>query len=174
MAVLLALLLITFICESSNQAINSNADVRRFLDRQEEVVIDIAKNAAMWHSNRTLLVRNCQCSRHACSNDYLDVECVHHLGELDMCETAGRRVDYDNSIFRTPRGTNPKKLTDSLKESICVYKNLENVVKEYGRDEIGWIYIGKGESTCFRAHGLSQEREMVTFADIRARRICAT
>ena len=173
MTALLALLLFIFVCETSTQAIDSNADVRRFLDRQEEVVIDIAKNAALWHSNRTLLVRDCKCSKHACSNNYLDAECVHHLGELEICETDGRRVDYDNSVFHTPPGTNPKTLTDSLKESICVYKNLEDAVKEYGRDEIGWIYIGKCDSSCFGDNGFLQEREMVTFDDIQVPRIHA-
>ena len=143
----LALLLSTH--SSFGQIIDSIPKLRRFIRSQEAIVKDIAENATKWHADRIRLVRDCECSRHACSNDFLNVECVHHLGELDICKTDGRRVDYNNSIFRTPRGTNPKRLTDSLKESICVYKQLEDVVKEYGRDEIGWIYIGKSNSQSF-------------------------
>ena len=124
-------------------------ELNEFIKEQEKVVKGLAKNATKWHADRIRLVRDCECSRHACSNDFLDVECVHNLGELKMCEADGRRVDYGNSIFRTPFGTDPETLTGNLKESTCVYKQLEDVVKDYSRDEIGWIYIGKGNSHSF-------------------------
>ena len=171
---IIAFLALTLLCSARNsfcQIIDSIPKLQRFIRSQETIVKDIANNATKWHADRIRLVRSCECSRHACSNDFLDVECVHHLGDLEMCKTDGRRVDYNNSIFRTPRGTNPKTLTENLKESICVYKKLEDVVRDYGRDEIGWIYIGKSDSSRFHVNGLSQGREMVTFADIQERRI---
>ena len=142
-SLLLRLFLLLAVATNVGRKLDPMEKLEAFIRRQEKEVERIAEAATEWHTDRIRAVRDCECSKHACSNDFVDSECVHHLGEIDFCKSEGRRMDYNASIFRTPPGTSPTILSDGLKESICVYKRLEDISIEYGRDEPGWLYIGE-------------------------------
>lgn len=115
--------------------------LEHFIESQEELVKDIAAHATELHAQRVQFLRSCECSKHACSNDFLDAPCVTQFGTPGICEVEGRRLDNTTSIFRTPPGTNPDDLSDTLKESICVYQHMEDVARNYVGDS-GWTYLG--------------------------------
>ena len=124
--------------------------VRRFVEKEEQLVIDSASKASELHARRVQLIRNCECSRHACANDFQDSECVAglathnkicgHLGE----NAAGRLIDFNKSIFRTPPGENVKNLAHSIKENICIYKHMEDLWRKRStQNDTQWIFLGK-------------------------------
>ena len=140
-AYLVPLSIILF-CACYGQETDPLDRLKEFIQSQEEIGERLARLATEWHTDRIRSVRTCECSRHACSNDFANVECITSFGGLDICETEGRRIDYNRSVFRTPRATNPKRLSDSLKESICIYRKLDDAAKEYGSEEPGWFFVG--------------------------------
>ena len=127
--------------------------VRRFVEREEELVTDSASKASELHARRVQLVRNCECSRHACANDFQDAECVAGLKTHNkICKKLGKRgegrlIDFDKSIFRTPRGENVHNLAHSIKENICIYKHMEDLWRKRNKKkDTRWIFLGKESS----------------------------
>ena len=124
--------------------------VKRFVEKEEQLVIDSASKASELHARRVQLVRNCECSRHACANDFQDAECVAGLKTHNkICKELGKQgegrlIDFDKSIFRTPRGENVHNLAHSIKENICIYKHMEDLWrKKYKKKDTQWIFLGK-------------------------------
>jgi len=117
--------------------------LKNFIDYRENFVINVTKYVTKLFTKREELVRNCsECSRHSCSDDYLDFPCIQGLGTPEICTEEGRRVDYGSTIFRTPSGTDPTDLGVSIKENICIYRHLEEVVNKNLSDLFGWTYVG--------------------------------
>eukprot|EP00210_Caulerpa_lentillifera_P007393 g7066.t1 len=115
------------------------------LDEHEKIVTRLAEKVVELFEKREKFLEDCTCSRHSCSNDISNFTCTEKLGnDSKYCgERAGRLIDSESSAFRTPPNTNIHTLTPRLKESICLYKNLEDTMKELlDSDEPTWIYFG--------------------------------
>ena len=72
----------------------------------------------------------------------------------EFCEEEGHRQDNRASIVRTPNGTYPH-LTPSMKESICVYANLEDFLTAH---DPGWSYIGLQDGVFHRFPAIPRMR----------------
>ena len=119
-------------------------ELMSFVESQERVVKKIAKRASELHAERVQHVRECKCSKHVCSSDYVHSPCIEDLGTPGVCSTRGRRIDETMSDFVTPPGANPQNLSDSIKENLCIYRNLdETFMTTHGQDEYGWLYLGQ-------------------------------
>ena len=116
--------------------------LKEFTDGEEEYVRGLAENATALFEDRTRLIQECQCSKHACSNDFDDAACVDYVERYPLCDLVGRRFDFDSSVFRFPPGTSMDNLTDELKQSLCVYRHMEDYVKEHGGPRYLTTYIG--------------------------------
>ena len=115
----------------------------QFVQNREAAVTRVAAHATELHGRRVQLVRDCTCSKHSCSNDFASDPCVHFLGTPDFCEAAGRRIDFNASIVRTPPDTNPHDLSAELKESVCVYKGMQDIADDYQDEQYAWMFLGK-------------------------------
>ena len=118
--------------------------VSEFIDKQEEVVQEIAAAATDLHARRVNLVRNCECSKHSCSSDFPSstTSCATYLGTPSICESEGRLLDNSSSIVFTPSGVNPEDLGTNVIESICIYKQLDDVFESLTSEEAGWMFLG--------------------------------
>ena len=144
-----ALLAVTFIALCgclAGRPDDLSGEVEKFIKDQEGIVKELAESMKKVQGNRQQLLRECECSLHACGRMSSNSACYAHLGTPDICrgQKEGRMMDNTTSIVRTPPGVTPETLTPSLKESICLYKHLDEEFKEIREeDEIGWMYIGK-------------------------------
>lgn len=116
-------------------------DPMNFIQSKERIAIELAEYAAELYERRGHFVRNCSCSKHACSNEWEKAQCVYHIERPDYCDSEGRLVNWDESMFRIPPGANYNDLSKSLKESICLYRHIEDKAKNY-IDDSGWIFVG--------------------------------
>ena len=124
--------------------------IQRFAELEEQLVIDSVAVATELHARRVQLIRDCECSRHACANDFPDAECIVGLETHNsICENLGKKgegriVDFEMSIFRTPPGEKVYDLAHSIKENICIYKNMDDLWRErYTKNDTQWIFLGK-------------------------------
>ena len=139
-------LLCIFFSISTDEAhgIEAPKEFTDFVASQENIVKAIAEQATALHSRRVQLVRECECSKHACSSDNHSMHCSINYGTPQKCTTPGRRIDSTTSNVITPPEAFSENLSKSLKESICTYKHLDETFHEiYGGDEYGSSYIGK-------------------------------
>eukprot|EP00210_Caulerpa_lentillifera_P007391 g7064.t1 len=121
------------------------AVVKRLIEAQEAIVDRLAAEVVELFEKRVSYLRRCSCSRHSCSNNLSGFRCSYELGnDPGTCgKCNGRFIGFDSSAFRTPPNTNIAKLTPRLKESICLYANLEPLMKELLGDGLPtWIYFG--------------------------------
>lgn len=142
--------------------------LEHFIESQEELVLDVAAYATQLHARRVQHIRTCECSRHSCSNDFLQAPCVTHLGTPSICQAEGRRIDNTTTIFRTPPGTDPSDLSPGLKESICTYRHIQQVAEDYTHD-FGWTYLGNYPCVIPLSHSSVQGRATVTLDGTRRR-----
>lgn len=118
----------------------------QFIDEEEKIVTQLAGNVTELFKNRRKHIRNCGCSIHSCTNNITGFECTEEFGhDIEFCgpKCEERRIHMNASAFRLPPNTNIKKVNAQLKESVCLYSNLEPVMKELvaGRSH-SWIYFG--------------------------------
>eukprot|EP00210_Caulerpa_lentillifera_P007398 g7071.t1 len=146
----------------------------RILDEHEKIVDRLAKKVVKLFEKRATYLENCTCSRHSCSNDVYDFNCTKELGnDTKFCgECVGRYIGFEASAFRTPPNTNIKTLTPRLKESICLYANLEKTMKKLLKDQVPtWIYFGGVDGSMriypasSRTRGLKNGDEMLGGCD---------
>ena len=114
----------------------------RFIEDEADYVLGLAENATALFNNRTRLIEECECSKYACSNDFDDAACVDYVERYPLCDLDGRRFDFLKSVFRFPPGTNMANLTNELKQSLCVYRHMEDYVIEHGGPRYLTTYIG--------------------------------
>jgi len=143
----------------ASQSVDWREAFDEFVESQEKLVLDLAEFAANQHADRKMRIRSCECSKHACSNDFLDSPCDESLRAPDFCKTKGQRVDTDGSIVRTPPGTFPSIVSVEMKENICVYQNMRSFITEYGYiDDQGWSYVGLRDGTMHRYPEIARMR----------------
>ena len=116
--------------------------VQKLIMSREDVVRDIATKASELYSRRAELVKECECARHACSNNYMHAPCLKKLGTPEICLTEGRRIDNTTTMIRTPPGADPGNLTERLKESICTYRGIQEAAEKHWNERVAWIYFG--------------------------------
>eukprot|EP00210_Caulerpa_lentillifera_P005946 g5681.t1 len=134
----------------------------RVIEQKEATVQSLAEEVVTLFERRAFYLRNCQCSRHSCTNDVRDFECTDVLGtDTAVCgvNCKDRQILFNSSLFRTPPNINIRKLSAKLKESICVFSNLESTMKELLTDvNPSWLYFG-GVDGSFRIYpGLARQR----------------
>ena len=117
-------------------------EVTNFIAAKERFVRDLADDAEKHYARREELVKKCECSKHACSNDFSDASCVGYLGSYPGCDLKERRIDLKNSTCHTPPGMRVDDLSDEVKESICIYRGIDDFVKKNGEPRSAWTYLG--------------------------------
>eukprot|EP00210_Caulerpa_lentillifera_P007409 g7080.t1 len=121
-------------------------EVSRRIRNQEQIVTRVANQVVQLFDQRHSYLRRCQCSTHSCSNDNSEFECSHSLGNVEPtcgADCQGRMINFNSSVFMTPPGSNALSLSPRLKESICLYSNLEPLMKELvPTANPSWLYFG--------------------------------
>eukprot|EP00210_Caulerpa_lentillifera_P007421 g7092.t1 len=106
----------------------------------------MAEEVSRLFERRGKYLRNCECQNHACTNEDVGLECTDILGANkpvcgDKCNK--RRISFDGPAFRLPPGTDPDNMSAHLKESICLYGNLKQRMKELmPRQGANWLTFG--------------------------------
>ena len=138
----LAFLVLSLISPTRGQSPGREFDLDEFITRKEKFVRHLAERAEELYATRGEIVESCECSKHACSDDFQDVSCVDYLGQYPGCDMPNRHVDLDNSVCETPPGMDVKMMSDEVKESICVYRGIEDFIRESDERESAWTYLG--------------------------------
>eukprot|EP00210_Caulerpa_lentillifera_P007392 g7065.t1 len=136
--------LLLLLCSVRGQSVVPD-EVLRLIEAQEAIVDRLAEEVVELFENRLTHLRQCTCSRHSCSNNVSDFTCTSVLGQNeDTCgECEGRFLGFEASSILTPPNTNIARMSPRLKESICVYANLEPVIRELLEDGLPtWTYFG--------------------------------
>jgi len=122
------------------------SEVSRRIEDKERIVNRLANETADLFRLRSSYLNRCRCSTHSCSNDITDFECTEQLGNVEaVCgaDCPGRRINFNSSEFRTPPNTDINQLSSRVKESICLYSNLEPSMKELvPAEDPSWVYFG--------------------------------
>ncbi|CAD7695492.1 unnamed protein product, partial [Ostreobium quekettii] len=114
----------------------------------EGIVRTLADAATALYADRQAVVPDCECSVHACSNQFrASLTCTSVLGLNAACEEScsveGKLLDMERSLIRTPPGTDPDDLSSELIESICTFHSLDSTFVEKGPEgKFTWSYIG--------------------------------
>ena len=111
---------------------------------KEEIVSRLAARASLSYQRRSTAVLDCKCSLHSCSYDFPGAQCETVLGGLDeLCgeSCSGQLIDYNQTIVRLPPDTDPSAMSPSLKESICTYRDLDTLFRDFPPD-LAWTYLG--------------------------------
>ena len=139
----LAFLVLSLLSPTRGQSPRREFDMGQFITRKEVFVRNLAERAEELYATRGEIVERCECSKHACSNDFQDVSCVDYLGQYPGCGgMPNRYVDLENSVCGTPPGMRVEDISDEVKESICIYRGIEDFIKEGEERESAWTYLG--------------------------------
>lgn len=114
-------------------------ELERFIESKEKLVKDLASFAAELYRERSELVPDCECSKHACSNDWVKAQCVREFGTPSFCEAEGMRFE-NTTMVQTPPGTNPNHWSPNLIESACVFKHIDEFL--WNNDAWGCSFVG--------------------------------
>ena len=117
-------------------------ELLRAIEEKEQFLIGLANYTEGLFQQREKLIESCNCSKYAGSNDVADVACVAYYGQHQDCDLKCRRVDLENSVFLVPPETHLDDLSPELKQSICVYKHIEDYIRKYGEEEHFPAYVG--------------------------------
>ena len=125
---------------------NLSGSILKLIEEKERFIRGFADYAENLYAQREELVRNCQCVKHACSDDFGDAECVDFFGQHPECDLPGRLIDRERPVCRTPPDAAVDELDDWLKESICVYQNITEYVQEECGPDCKSAYVGMSHS----------------------------
>eukprot|EP00210_Caulerpa_lentillifera_P005936 g5674.t1 len=138
------------------------------MQTKENIVNRIAEEIADLFQRRSSYIRNCQCSRHSCSNDITNFSCTTRLGNVEsVCgeDCEGRNINFDCSDVRTPPNTDIRNLSPRVKESICLYSNLEPLMKQLvSEEDSSSLYFG-GTDGVMRSYPASPRQRGVENGD---------
>eukprot|EP00210_Caulerpa_lentillifera_P007395 g7068.t1 len=171
--VALCSVLVLMLCSVHGQSVVPD-EVLRLIEAQEAIVDRLAEEVVELFEDRLTYLRQCTCSRHSCSNDLSGFRCFLDLGDdPSFCgECEGRFLGFEASAFRTPPNTNIEDMSPRLKESICVYANLEPLIMELLEDDIPtWTYFGGVDGmmriypVSARTRGLENEDDLLGGCD---------
>ncbi|GMH32949.1 hypothetical protein BSKO_00783 [Bryopsis sp. KO-2023] len=112
-----------------------------------EIVEIVSEATRAQHVSRASLVKQCQCSLHACSNDMNQDghQCTLELGDNEMCLCSeGMKLNLNRSYVRTPPGVDPNDLPPHITQSVCLYQGLDSVFRDIGAEKgfQTWTYFG--------------------------------
>lgn len=143
-------------------------EVLRVIEEQENIVERLAEEVADLFEKRGKHLVQCECSVHSCTNQVSGSKCTEGLGNVkDICgeDCEGRLIDFGRSYFRVPPNTQLNGLSHRLKESICLYANLEPVMKELVNETSPeWIFFG-GVDGMMRSYPGSNRRQGLASED---------
>jgi len=128
----------------------------------EAVVDEVAAKASELFKGRFPEVGKCQCTQHACGNDFdASDKCHKELGGASICEDCpGQKLDFTKSFILTPPLTALENLGDSMKDSICTFRGIDDVFAN-ATDEFGvraWTYVATTNGVMRAWPGHAMER----------------
>jgi len=127
-------------------AAGDNLDDR--IAASEGIVRSLQEAAARLYSERQVVVPDCRCSVHACSNRFGgSLTCTSVLGVsatcVESCDVEGKLLAMEHALVLTPPETDPSDLSPGVIESICTYLPLDETFVAKGPEgKFTWSYIG--------------------------------
>eukprot|EP00210_Caulerpa_lentillifera_P007413 g7084.t1 len=99
---------------------------------KEEFVSRLADEAASLFKRRSKVSKDCECALHICNGITSQRECKSILRKFpQLCGENCKTMDLAGpTIVRTPPFVKLEDLTSEMKETICVYKNIEATFRE--------------------------------------------
>ena len=124
---------------------NSPSGLTKLIETQEQLVQNLAGHATEQYTRRIARVRTCTPSVHWCSDSLAQSTCSASFGTPPYCaDGSGLKLNDTTSVFKTPPNVDLQQLPDSIKENVCVYRDIETFVAsaQIAVRNDAWIYIG--------------------------------